>query len=324
FQRTPLLAELAPTPRSIENHVKMMVVDEKYWVVGGTGMAEHLCTAGDKAPEPQPARIWSQRVVAKATRDMDVIGKGAAAQTLALEFFKLWAVFDYRVKGDPDAPLVNAYKALSPELPRAEVAVFDTSPDLVHTVACKVIVCGPEHPTNACTDAYIERLQGARRSVRLGQMNVNPGPELRQALYNLPESVHCDLITTGVEGNSPVTNHFFAWTNFRHYQPLLARGAATLYEYDVPGVLYHKKVMTVDERYTLLGSYNLSQKSDCSDYELLMEIDSRRTTQRVNDVLDRDTKLSREVSPQEVQERNKLRHRILAAVQRHLLGSFIV
>ena len=70
------------------------------------------------------------------------------------------------------------------------------------------------------------------------------------------------------------------------------------FEYDVKDILYHKKVMVVDRRYTIIGSYNLGIRSDMSDYELVFLIDSEEVAETALKVLRRDLILSREVSPE--------------------------
>eukprot|EP00012_Vannella_robusta_P004368 CAMPEP_0206191800 /NCGR_PEP_ID=MMETSP0166-20121206/5571_1 /ASSEMBLY_ACC=CAM_ASM_000260 /TAXON_ID=95228 /ORGANISM="Vannella robusta, Strain DIVA3 518/3/11/1/6" /LENGTH=630 /DNA_ID=CAMNT_0053608159 /DNA_START=15 /DNA_END=1903 /DNA_ORIENTATION=+ len=75
---------------SRENHVKLVVVDDYYFVAGGTNFEEHLGTRGE---EDQAIHITSsmyERFVLTASRDMDVAGAGAIAPVLRERFFDLF------------------------------------------------------------------------------------------------------------------------------------------------------------------------------------------------------------------------------------------
>lgn len=99
--------------QSRENHVKCVLVDGKYFVVGGTNFEEHMSAKG---VEDQKIGITSslyERFVLTASRDMDVCGSGEMiVDVLRKGFFDLYAnwinVMKYSYNGN--GPLVKLTK----------------------------------------------------------------------------------------------------------------------------------------------------------------------------------------------------------------------
>lgn len=69
-----------------------------------------------------------------------------------------------------------------------------------------------------------------------------------------------------------------------------------IYEYGVPEVLLHKKVMIVDGHLVMIGSYNLGLKSD-KDHEMNLLIDSVEVAAAARQLVEEERALSREITP---------------------------
>ena len=130
--------------------------------------------------------------------------------------------------------------------------------------------------------------------------------------------VKTEIITNGINDQAPAYTVNFAYANRIHFLPILkGRGYSFLerrkcnkhpdfnahfYEYFVKDIVYHKKVMLVDNRYFLIGCYNLDVHSDLADYELVMVIDSPELAQEAAKVAKRDLEHSLKLSAEIVQE----------------------
>lgn len=125
---------------SVENHVKLTVIDGKYAVVGGTGITDNFVTVGDKAPPEKEKKTLAEYVIPTAARDQDNIFRGSLAARARVEFFKLLRKWE-KIETRADAPLrwfpVDEHKATS-------LPCVDASPRLDTGVKMKLLACGPE------------------------------------------------------------------------------------------------------------------------------------------------------------------------------------
>jgi phosphatidylserine/phosphatidylglycerophosphate/cardiolipin synthase-like enzyme len=143
-----------------------------------------------------------------------------------------------------------------------------------------------------------------------------PRPSIYEALLNAANrKVSISLITNGVHDELSVNNStriIYGHINRLNYFPIMAgkrfrmwelfdakktaQKNTFIFELDLQGILYHKKVMTVDHRYSLIGSYNLGMKSEDAAYEVAAVIDSPGAAAQMEAVLNNDKKSSQEVT----------------------------
>ncbi len=120
-------------------------------------------------------------------------------------------------------------------------------------------------------------MQNAQETLDLMHMYVHPHRSIQQELEStLDRGVRMRLVTAGNNQTdfSPVPRAF-GFFNRSYFLPLLKSGrSAEIYEFIPNSILYHKKVMIVDNRYSLIGSYNFGKKSHYGDYEVVVDIDS--------------------------------------------------
>lgn len=316
-----------PRLSTVENHVKLLVVDGKYFVAGGTSLQDFLQSRGDGTSTiNRPLRLV-ERVQGKSSRDMDVVGKGALAQTMRLEFYKLWAVWAYKMSKRKPSQLTNRFFALDPNQQVAEVGAFEAHPSRVDNVKLKMVVSGPEQQVNQATEEYRRQIAAAKKAIRIGSLSFDPAHPIRDALVDRArQGVGVEIITNGTHKHSATGAHFFARAHLFGYtevsfgerwnkinvlalDAMASKNNVQILEFGgskgIDNVLYHKKVMTVDDQITTIGSYNQSRKSRYSDNELLLTIDSPKVTDQVNQILDKDREFSRRLPARRIQQMAK-------------------
>lgn len=319
------ILKLVPHYATIDNHVKCLVVDETYFTVGGTNFDEAFCTDGSYTPKRLPQAHREKGPA--AARDSDIVGRGPLAKELRQMIFAIFSLWEnYEQKGysrfEPDPVHTrhcNHYVAHEEGF-RGWTPRFEESPSKVTVANIQMIFGAPtQYPHNRITQAYCKLLEGAKEEVVIGNLYFTPVPPLYQKLIQTANrGVALSIHTNGSSGTTPTMTDYFAWggrisylpmlfgrefaSNERMLLPRLKPNAVQIYEYAVPDVLYHKKIMVVDRRYTILGSYNFGLKSHYTDYELTVVIDSEEVANYFLKVFEKDESLSTRVSQEEMAE----------------------
>jgi phosphatidylserine/phosphatidylglycerophosphate/cardiolipin synthase-like enzyme len=183
----------------------------------------------------------------------------------------------------------------------------------------KMIFGGPHQKQNEITKEYARIIREAKEEIVIANLYFCPVEPIFKALIDaVKRNVKLTVITNGVSAVAPSYTKFFCWANRIHYLPLFygktfhfwhANSLATLpiknthiFEYHVRDILLHKKMMIVDDKISIIGSYNLGPRSDLGDYELILEIDSKEVASDLRKVHEKDLKYSREISVDEACE----------------------
>lgn len=301
---------------SIDNHMKLFVVDEKYYSMGGSNFDDIAISEGttdiDAAPHCKNVPV----VLPSGSRDQDLVGRGEKAKQLRSIFYKMYAIWERFNQED-------RLEELDPE--RYETHWFPVASDIfvesfelaekipLEAEQFEIIMGGPHQETNAITNAYVRLLQEARSSVWIANLYYNPAKPIFDLIKN--PHVSYKIVTNGVRDRSPKCNQMYCWAHRVNYVPTFyGRGyhfwekkkcekaplhSVELYEYDVKNVVLHKKAMLVDDAIAVIGSYNLGTKSDTCDYELIAVIRSKEAAQALKKVLERDFEHSAKISPEE-------------------------
>lgn len=311
-----------PDSANIENHMKFLVVDEKYFSVGGTNFSEKFFSEGTKAIERDPE--WNP-FYAAGVRDQDIVGRGPLAKKLRQMFHKTYALWEKNntkkvFEINPEAfATENHYFALDktkqPKCPR-----FDNSKDILRGVGIEMIISGPMDKPNKITKEYENLILSAKKDIAISNMFFMPVSSLYDALIKASkEGKIIQIITNGDREGAPRFCELFSWANRMHYLPLFCGRSSfsfwqkseaqktisptiSIYEYAVSDVFYHKKVMVIDRQIVLIGSYNLGRKSDLYDYELIVKIDSKEAAELVLKILERDKMFSIQISSKQALE----------------------
>ncbi len=292
-----------------ENHVKLLIIDEKYFLLGGTNLIANLCTE-DSSRRPDlhtiPAAFLPQTAA-----DMDIVASGPMAAKLRREFFALCELYlsDSSLKASA-GPFIASYAdyfEISDE-EKTAIPSFDDHPEVVHDVPLYGVLTGPRLQLHTAGAIYKFLIEQARQMISLGHLYFFPVAPIYTALQAaVNRGVELDLITNGINTEIALSNStrsLYGYINrinyfpmmtgrsFRTWEFLTAQKApqkrVSIYELDVPYMLYHKKVMVVDHRFITIGSYNLGAKSENADYEVLVVLDAPKTAMQVEMLLNQD------------------------------------
>lgn len=297
-----------------QNHVKLLVVDEKYFVLGGTSLADHLSKS--YAHNYQKPDSFIKSFVPGASSDMDVVGQGPITQALRKEFFQLFEL----IKNEKSLSHQSGYFEtettgyIAVENPDdTYLESLETHPDYLRDVSVQVFLSGPRRQMHTSGAVYYHLIQRAQNRIDLGQMYFFPVNEIYEKLVQAAKrDIAISLITNGIRPNAMKTTYFYGPMNRYRYAPImfgrtfkfnekslaqsLPPKSTRIYEFKRQNVVYHKKVMVVDNRYSVIGCYNLGQKSEYADYELTLVIDSEKAAQVFIEVLEEDKLESIEIS----------------------------
>lgn len=311
-----------PDVSGIDNHVKMFVVDEKYFSAGGTNLDEAQVTDGTYTPPKKYNKISVLSDLPPGMRDQDVVGRGPIAKQMRTSFYKLYALWEHYNKThllekDPEKFANNSYAVKVTEKPYLERFEKSEQRHDLEEHQIKLLIGGPhQYPHNSITHEYVRLIKEAKEEIIIANMYFCPVDPILKALIDaVNRGVRLTLITNGVSDVAPQYTQYFCWANRIHYVPVFYGGTyhfwdawsvankpvknTHIYEYNVQDILLHKKMMIVDNRIFVVGSYNLGERSDIGDYELALIIDSKEVAQAIRQVHERDKSLSREVTPKE-------------------------
>ena len=306
-----------PEILSIHNHIKLLIVDERYYVVGGTNLDDNLCSEGTKPVEGPIAHPE----IAAGGRDEDVVGRGEMAAELRTLYFKLYAVWEhynntYQHIRDPEHFRDNNryFPLLLKKLTWLES--FESFLRLVEVEEMEAVFGGSMQSSNAISLAYTKLIDNAEEEIILGHLYFNPIDSISDALLAaVNRDLSLTIITNGDHDNvTPEYNKFFVWGSRLNYASLFygehfnhttdrwsslskEPKKTEVYEYFVPQILYHKKTMVLDKKTLVIGSYNFGLKSDMGDYELILIIHSPEIAKQALQVYEVDKKFSTQITP---------------------------
>lgn len=291
-------------------HMKLIVVDEKYFMLGGTNLVDHMSRSNPE--EAPPPANWEEEHLPKAVCDMDVVAMGPMAKKLRKEFFTLFSLFS-----TPGASLRNGDGPFTPpqdlcfpikEDEKTAIPNFDGKHDLVKDVKAFALISGPRLQLHAIGNLYQQLINEARSTIHLGHMYFFPTPRIYEALLEaVNREVEISLITNTLHSRftpSEFTIGLYADLSRSHYLPLMmghpysafgwiqaendSPKKSSIYEYNRDSVLYHKKTMTVDHRYAVLGSYNLGSKAENANFEIAIFFDAPLVAAQFDQLLEID------------------------------------
>lgn len=318
---------LLPNFGSTALHVKMVVVDEKYFSTGGSNMDEVMCCDGTFTQPRNKKRGWFVGDhIPSAQRDMDIVGSGDIAKEMRLYFYQLFALwqsyFNHRkffFKTPESFKDQTAYFPVKEE-DQPDVALFDNSPRKRSNIPIQMIVASPSPLKKSEIGlAYGELVRKAKEEIVIANLFFHPTSYILNPFMEASKrGVSITLVTNGSYDDSPYFGGLFGALNRVHYVPLIygrsfhyyqalqamkaKPNKVKIYEYHIPDVLYHKKVMVVDRKITIMGSYNLGIKSDQFDYEMDLILDSPEVAADFLEVINHDISLSEPISAYEARK----------------------
>lgn len=326
--------------RSYDNHMKMFVVDEKYFVFGGSSVMDQFSSKGDVAHELPPNLSLVEQLSEIRFRDHDLVGKGPIAKTMRLVFYKQYASWSY-ITNKKQKNLENLYFQLNKEEKIAQIADIDDDKRLVHNSEMKLLISTPHYSPleNACTKEY-QRIISQARELTVGHSYFDPVLDIRNAFDQaLSNGASVKILTNGHEGDSPKQNILGTMVfriNYRHILQKIDQLEAVavspnkynkskpnveIFEYNIANVAYHSKVITAKnlkgEEEAILGSYNLSHRSDNSEDEAIISFKSPDLIHQLKDIIDDDATRARKIT---VERSSSLSEDIMAKFNQILIS----
>lgn len=123
----------------------------------------------------------------------------------------------------------------------------------------------------------IELMKRAEHEVVLHTPYIIANDAMLEELKSVVDEVgNVKLMTNSIANNG---NHFGAMDYMKNKKKILDTGVQVL-EYDA-GVSYHGKCLTIDDRISVVGSYNLDMRSTYLDTELMLVIDSEEVNREL-------------------------------------------
>ncbi len=276
-----------------ENHVKMLVVDEKYYVVGGTNFYTGVNTRGDGADIPT-MKSWTTLAglaMSSYYRDFDLVGRGhMAGQNLRKEFYQLFEKWHRNMRRKNEK--VVSYFPI--KRANFDIKEFDTNPRLIHDVALKVLRSDPGRKRNIISEQLVKLIHSLNRTQRIfiGNFFFNLSDQMFVALSKaVDRHIEVKVITNGMLKTSPKSSYVFCHPH-RMMTWALTRNKFQGYEFAVPETTYHTKAIVIGDS-ALVGSYNLGYRSEFFDDEIGLLIESPACSKAIEDRLMRDIPLSR-------------------------------
>lgn len=259
---------------SEENHVKMLVVDGKYFVGGGTGIhprlsREHYDLEQD-GEKPTPAA----RLLDPASKDADIVGESKEiAHAMRDQFFNLYRLWEIRTTNSDHA---SRYFPLTREPGYCQK--FAEGEGVIQHVRMKFLVGGPEHRgNNPIVKEYAKRISKAKSEIRIANWVLNPSKKIRRALKNAA-ALNPDLKRVahlnGIGSNFSIGRLSQTHSGRGNYHLV-----DKIYEYRGHHQVYHKKVATFDDSHMIIGSFNLGKKSAKYDHEVAFVIKNKEVTE---------------------------------------------
>lgn len=271
-----------------ENHVKVLIVDEKYYILGGTNYQDRL--SEESAPNKSPNNILDN-LLGTGSSDMDVVGRGkTTSQTLRREFFKLYALLEKKKENLPQ--LKNHYSPVPSNnlRPKASIAAFEQNENVDHRVKIKALVSGAETQQNGHVKEIARLIGKSDKSITVAQMYFHPQKEIASALKK--KQIPIKVLTASSSTKAPLANQFYVYANQRYTAKLLNRSdKIKISAYQNGKNIFHKKVAVFEKHdkpaQTVIGSFNWGGKGHI-DYELSLAIKNDHVAKKVLQVIDQD------------------------------------
>lgn len=173
-----------------------------------------------------------------------------------------------------------------------------------------IVATGPDQDGGVLEQVIFAAVSVAREIIRVATPYFVPGPELRMALkHACYRGVRVQLVLPTRHDAPPVL-----WAG-RSFYAELAQAGVEIYEYD--GGVLHSKIITVDDRWCMLGSANMDVRSFRLNFEITALIYDPAVAAELIASIERDRLRSRRITRQEAWTR-PLRQQLIEGAARLL------
>lgn len=259
-------------------HDKYVIVDDKMYLLGGRNSNDIFL--GDKTTG--------------INMDRDILvydtseGKGESLQQLELYFQKIWAESSVKSKGQGRnaeekysvqyQSLEERYTSLKEKY--SDIDTYhswekDTIPANKITLIDNGTQAGAKNPLVLQTIGYLAENAS---EVTIQTPYVICNSYMYEVLEKIADHAQLDLVINAVEkGSNP-----WGCTDYLNQKKRIQKTGATVYELMNEHAV-HTKAVLIDDRLSVVGSYNLDMRSTYLDTELMLVIDSQELNQQIRE-----------------------------------------
>jgi putative cardiolipin synthase len=252
-------------------HEKVVIVDGERYIAGGRNLAEAYFGMAKK----------------KNYVDRDVYIEGASAANADRHFENVWSsahVIDLKVRVS-DGEKQLAAQMLDEAL-CDRVLQFDTHRDWsagMPDVATVNFLHDPVDDGTRVAVRLADMIRGAKTSIVIESPYLIPSKHLLALLeWKLKEGVYVQIVTNSLRS----TDGLLPQAAYLKYRRRLARAGIDVREYKGPDPL-HAKSAVIDGRIVLIGSYNLSNRSEHLNTEVMCMAESEDLAEELLHSIDR-------------------------------------
>lgn len=294
-----------PFMHTEDNHVKLLIVDGKYFVVGGSGIHSQMVRDTYNPKKPDISTTFGSKVIDPASHDTDLVGYGkASASVMRRQFFAIFSKWEKITHKKDKNRFFKLPADSQKEKDKTCKEFHDTTNDAKDATDClckevklKSVTAGPENwANNPITNEITRLIRQSKTSIRFANLLFNPAEPIKQALRDKKKDRTGSPVS--LEGNFNGYGSNSAFFRFvltmpsRYNYHLLDKVS----EYQKPYKMYHKKVAVYDKFVTTIGSYNLGVKSGYCDDEIMCVMQNSKVARLMTQSLNKDLKDSKEIS----------------------------
>lgn len=259
---------------NFRSHRKVLIIDNKVALYGGSNIGDEYLTMNDHT------NYW---------RDLNFIIKGEIVNSLNILFCSDWKNFtDYSLKKIQKNELMN-------NLSNILTPIKDKN-----KIKAQLIESSPEYEERQINNLLLSCIYRANRSINIVTPYFMPTSEIINGLIVASlRGVKVKIIVPGKNDDKD----FILLVNRSKYQRLLKSGIE-IFEYD--GFI-HSKYMIIDNKYVILGSYNLDFRSLYINFESALLIGSKSFSMSLNKIFENDLYSSRKINESYCKKLNTLK-----------------
>lgn len=272
-------------PHTEANHIKLLVVDGKYFAIGGSGVTTKLTNEETAKKKVFPGEPFLNRVLDNATRDTDLFGRcneNQLTSSMRAEFFNLYQYMAWRMKRHLNAGEGEFFE-VSKDGGLCEA--FDRSDEIVKDASVSFFVSEPGMRKNPIESLYKAEFLAEEKTIHLASLRFNPSRRLKKAIKN--SKAHKTAILNGDEGNKI---HKVYTLSARPNYHLVNE----VHEYHAK-TLMHSKLGVFGRKIVIIGSFNLGTKSSKFDCEAVVRVVSPEIAEKAIQGLENDRVFSKKV-----------------------------
>lgn len=278
-----------------ENHTKMIIADQKYFIMGGTGVTNRLLKQGTVK-----AAGGNGAFLSNGNRDVDIAGEGAVAKILKDEFDLIWNKWKQLLGKKENLNLDSGGELSAVGMSeRACISRFNSDTDVV----CDVAFSHPEQgKQNLGVQTYTKLIDEARSTIRISNMVFNQKNIIQALNRAIKRGVNVEVITNGDTKKCSFASRTLGPRNRLHYEKLIRNskktnaGTCQIFEFQEPDILLHSKAMVIDEKTLLIGSFNISSESARCDDESLFIVQSDKLAKQAIEAFESFKRYSKQIS----------------------------